>query len=694
MNPRTQPAIALGPSGNASGGYRFFLLDTKQVVVRNRFQQIPITPDIIQQMNQLADQSSVCVIEDDEPTTPIITTEIAMNRSVSEYGSAPLTASTTLPTASTNSSDISSETTIPIESKAIENEAIENEQITNTEHVVNNTTTNIIDLVEPTHKYNLRPRSKIDYSSKRIHHVSMKQAKKLFGQLAQATMSEELQGILSKGVWVPIHNSNVKPIYSHMIFKAKYNPDGSFNKVKCRLTANGNRQNRFDFSINEISSPTVSITSVFTIATIAAANQYLCASADIGTAYLNASMPDDVEIVMILQKEIVDILIQLDKSYIPYVRKDGTLLVRLKKALYGCINSAKLWYDHIRDLLINEGFTVNSYDQCVFKKDETIITLYVDDILVFALKQYQLDNLFTKLKEWFINVTINSNMNAIPYLGMIFSFHEKSVIIDMPKYIDTILEDYDGDAYVSPATDKILHNDKNGVTDNIEQSQQVIFHSTVARLLYLGKRTRPDILFAVSLLSSRVNNPSVQDMNSLNRLLGYLKLTSNLNLVLKATLPITINWYADASFGIHKDGKSHSGNNLSLGIGSVSSKSNKQRIVTKSSTEAEIVAVSDGLSDALWLLYFILDLNITNIIKIRLHQDNTSAIKLENNGTAIHHRCKHLNIRHLSIIDYINNGDISIQHVDTSKMIADILTKPLNGSGFIRLRDLLLGKFR
>ncbi len=121
------------------------------------------------------------------------------------------------------------------------------------------------------------------------------------------------------------------------------------------------------------------------------------------------------------------------------------------------------------------------------------------------------------------------------------------------------------------------------------------FHSTVQKLLCLSKRARPDILTAVSFLASRVMQPTEEDLSKLMRCFRYLKGTSDLKLVLSGSKGMVITSYMDASYAVHPDGKSHTGATISIGGGAVYSKSSKQKLVAKSSTEAELVGLSDAL---------------------------------------------------------------------------------------------------
>eukprot|EP01040_Poterioochromonas_malhamensis_P014285 gene14285-15796_t len=104
----------------------------------------------------------------------------------------------------------------------------------------------------------------------------------------------------------------------------------------------------------------------------------------------------------------------------------------------------------------------------------------------------------------------------------------------------------------------------------LNEEKRKEFHSITAKLLYLAKRVRPDILTTVSYLSTRVTKANEDDWKRLDRLLKYLNYDPTSGITLKpGDGDITIRAYADASYGIHEDGKSHSGLCIALGEGPV-----------------------------------------------------------------------------------------------------------------------------
>jgi hypothetical protein len=107
-------------------------------------------------------------------------------------------------------------------------------------------------------------------------------------------------------------------------------------------------------------------------------------------------------------------------------------------------------------------------------------------------------------------------------------------------------------------------------TELIDSGKKKEFHSAVAKLLYLAKRTTPDILTAVSFLTTRVNKPDIDDWNKLQRVLKYINGTKDLRIILRPDKKkVGINAYFDASYGVHEDGKSHSGLYIALGEGPI-----------------------------------------------------------------------------------------------------------------------------
>ena len=190
-------------------------------------------------------------------------------------------------------------------------------------------------------------------------------------------------------------------------------------------------------------------------------------------------------------------------------------------------------------------------------------------------------------------------------------------------------------------------------------------------LLFLAKRARLDIQLAVAFLCTRVQKPDMNDYKKLGRVIQYLRATIGLPLMVSMHAVDSIRWYVDAAFAVHNDMKSHTGAIVTFGKGEAYAKSSKQKLNTKSSTEAEFVGVDDILTQMLWTRYFLVEQGYSikdNVV----YQDNQSAMKLEINGKKSNSkRTRHINIRNYFITDHIAANEVSVEYCLTLYTIGD-----------------------
>eukprot|EP01033_Poteriospumella_lacustris_P016756 gene16756-11987_t len=285
------------------------------------------------------------------------------------------------------------------------------------------------------------------------------------------------------------------------------------------------------------------------------------------------------------------------------------------------------------------------------------------------------------------------------FLGMNFDFSScrRAVKVTMTGFTEDLLKSFPtkGTA-MTPANADLFKSSSDAKPLSAGAAKE--FHSCVAKLLYLCKRVRPDMLTAVSYLTTRVKCPTDEDLEKLTRVLKYLNATRGLGIVLERTSKAPIA-YIDASFGVHDDYKSHSGLIVTLGKGPLIVSSSKQRLNTKSSTEAELVAMSDKLGDVIWLSTLLAEQERykgsethgddgTTVAKV--YQDNKSAIRLAELGKAASANTRHINLRFFFVKDKIDSGEVKVEYLKTTDMVADILTKPIQGALFRHLRQELM----
>ena len=370
--------------------------------------------------------------------------------------------------------------------------------------------------------------------------------------------------------------------------------------------------------------------------------------------------------------------------------------MQLSKALYGCLKSARLFYDKLRHNLEEMGFKVNPYDNCVANKviqgTQCTIVWHVDDLKISHAKREVVDDILNELKRRFGALTVEHGKEHT-YVGMKIIYDGKgNVQINSTEYIKEAINDFNENVSApvnTPAANYLFEVDD--TREKLDKAKQEKFHSIVAKLLFVARRGRPDILVSIAFLTTRVSKPDTDDWKKLHRLMQYLNATMDLSLTLSAENFNNIKWWVDVSYGTHADMRSHTGAGLTLGRGFIYSKSSKQKINTKSSTEGELVGASDMLSQIIWTRYFLAAQGY-DIKSNVLFQDNQSAMLLEQNGKySSSQRTRHVNIRYFFIKDRIASGEVDVKYCPTELMYADFLTKPLQGSKFIAFRDAIMG---
>jgi ABC-type transport system involved in Fe-S cluster assembly fused permease/ATPase subunit len=161
-------------------------------------------------------------------------------------------------------------------------------------------------------------------------------------------------------------------------------------------------------------------------------------------------------------------------------------------------------------------------------------------------------------------------------------------------------------------------------------------------------------------------------------------------MILRIGPHVVLKAYVNASFRVYEDGKSITGAVIMLGNATIYVKSGKKKIVTRPSTESELVGISDSLSQVLWTREYLTFAGL-NMGPALMYQDNMSTIFLAKKGRSTSERSRHIKIRYFFIKHYIEKKEISVEYLPTGEMIADILTKPLHGTKFAELCANLTG---
>ena len=276
------------------------------------------------------------------------------------------------------------------------------------------------------------------------------------------------------------------------------------------------------------------------------------------------------------------------------------------------------------------------------------------------------------------------NLGRLKYfLGIEVAHSKKGIFISQQKYITDLLKET-GKTACKPTSIPVDPNIKLGSAEEDIAVDKEMYQRLVGRLIYLS-HTRPDIAFAVSLVSQFMHQPKEAHLQAALRIVQYLKGTPGRGILFKRNKSVSLEAYTDADYaGSVVDRRSTTGYCTFLGGNLVTWKSKKQSVVARSSAEAEFRAMAQGICELLWLKIILEDLKIRWDEPMRLYCDNKSAISIAHNPVQ-HDRTKHIEVDRHFIKEKLDSGMICTPYVSTQNQLADILTKGLNCSNFERI---------
>ena len=493
-----------------------------------------------------------------------------------------------------------------------------------------------------------------------------------WGEAIRSEMSSLMRNETWSLVPRPV-NKNV--VGSKWIFKLKRNPDGSIERYKARLVAQGFTQvHGIDY--NEVFSPVVKFTSIRTLFAFANDNNYEIHHMDVKTAYLNGEL--DHEIYMEQPEGFVD---PLNPSFV----------CKLKKSIYGLKQSARCWNSAIDNFLRKNGYTSFDADECIFLKEVdgkfVIHVIYVDDLIPISNDKSMLEAEKDKLMRQF-DMVDKGEISFI--LGMqVKRDRERGLLsISQPAYLETMLKKFKMENCNPISTPMECGMNYHKIKDSENRCNTTVYQQAIGSLTYAAITTRPDIVASVNCLSQFMSAPSSEHWSGIKRIFRYLKGTIDFGLLFRSNCNVLVG-YSDSDWAGNFDTRrSTSGYAFYVGESLVSWSSRKQCTVAKSTTEAEYVALSSASQEAIWLRRLLNDLHYHNNSATIIYEDNQGAIELSKNSKH-HNRTKHIDIAFHFIRERIATKEIDVIYCPTDMMIADIMTKALPRPKYERFRELL-----
>jgi len=459
---------------------------------------------------------------------------------------------------------------------------------------------------------------------------------------------------------------NKKPIKTKWVFNIKRDGNNEISKYKARLVAKGFSQvygTDYDLTF----SPTLSIDSLKLILSLASNFHWNVSQLDIKAAYLNADLDKDI-------------YVNIPQGDINY--KNGYW--KLNKALYGLKQSGRQWNETITEYLKSIGFEQLQSDPCIFKKTNKdnkvtcIIGLYVDDMIITG-EDDEIERLIKLIKNKFKI----SNYGPIDYLlGIKVEKNGYKYSISQVNYINNILSRFNVNNIRKAKTP--CTGDNPG--ENKEPFDKTTYKSALGSLIYLSKCTRPDISYSVNKAARNSENPTVSDWKKVINILKYLNSTKFYKITYDETGEFEA--YTDSDLGGNiEDKKSTSGYLIVKGNNPICWQSKKQSTVATSTMEAEYIATTECAKKVLWIKNILKEL-INYNKPMKIFTDNMASKTTIENGQ-INSKLKHINLKYYFIKDYVKKNIINLEYISTDKMLADVLTKCVNGPKITNFSNII-----
>jgi len=377
----------------------------------------------------------------------------------------------------------------------------------------------------------------------------------------------------------------------------------------------------------------------------------------------------------------------LDPYYPQHVYKQ-------KKALYGLKQAPQAWYERLTTYLLEKVFTSGQADQTLFIKNQgnhkLIAQIYVDGIIFGTTLDSQPHEFAEEMKQEFEMSMIGELTYflgmQVKFLGMQVKQTFEWIFISQAKYAKDLVKRFGLDgkshAHTPMSTSVKICVDLTG-----KQADPTLYISIIGNLLYLTA-SRLDIAFSAGVCARFQAHPKESHLTAVKRIIRYVNATVHYGIYFSRETNLVLARYSDADWaGNADDRKSTSGRCFYVGTNLVAWMSRKQASISLSTAEAKYIAAGSCCTQLLWMKKLLCDYGFNQDTMV-IHCDNTSAINISKNLVQ-HSRTKHIDIQHHFIRDLVESKEVALIFIPTENQLADILTKPLDGSRFESLRKAI-----
>ncbi|GJW98882.1 uncharacterized mitochondrial protein-like protein [Tanacetum coccineum] len=344
--------------------------------------------------------------------------------------------------------------------------------------------------------------------------------------------------------------------------------------------------------------------------------------------------------------------------------------------MYGLKQAPRQWFSKLSSALVSFGFKQSKADYSLFTKKEgesfIAVLVYVDDLMITGND----NSLIQKFKSQLSSTFHMKDLGDLHYfLGLEVTKSEYGLFVSQKKYTLELLQEagvMSSKPYKLPMDPNLKLQAEMGTP--LQDPQ--VYRRYIGKLIYLTI-TRPDICYTVQLLSQFMQSPTSVHMQAVKHLLRYLLNSPGQGILLAHHSKVKLTAYCDSDWAsCPMTRRSTTGYCILLGNSPISWKSKKQGVVSRSSAEAEYMAMAITCCEVTWLLSLLKDLGIKDLHPVTLHCDNQAAIHIAANPV-FHARTKHIEVDCHYVRDQVKEGTIRPEYIHTTKQLADVFTKVL-----------------
>ena len=499
----------------------------------------------------------------------------------------------------------------------------------------------------------------------------------------KSDVESEYNSLLENNTWdlvPPPENKNV--VGSKWVYKVKRNADGSVERFKARLVAQGYSQSQ-GIDYEEVFAPVARYNSIRSLLAVGNVCDWEIHQMDVKTAFLQGELEEEI-------------YLKQPDGFIDKDRPDH--VCKLKKSIYGLKQAARCWNNSIDGYLLANGYKKSTADPCIYIKsvvsisgkiDFVIIAIYVDDMIFLSNNVEMLKREKAAIGKRF-QVEDLSEIHHV--LGMTVTRNRRlrTLSISQKNYLQGVLKRFEMENCKSVST-PLEFGKKYEALSKEEKSVDVkTYQIAIGCLNYATLISRPDLAVAVGVLSKFMSNPGLEHWKRVKRVFRYIQGTLNYGLLYTSdgSEPV-LSGYSDADWGGDlTTRRSTTGYVFQIDKNTVSWCSKRQGCVSKSTTEAEYVALSTACQEGIWLRRLLDEISIKQHDPTVIYEDNQGAIQLSKNPK-FHSRTKHIDVSYHYIREQVNQNTVSVKYCASKDMLADIMTKGLSKVSFQKFRDML-----